>query len=99
MPLYQILFIFSLFLIVLLALEMEALLGPNVVFLALGAVSLIFGIVLFGSGNIRKGPVASPGEKKSKATSGCLAAVVGGMYALIGMGMLVLQFIGHLYSR
>ena len=104
---YQILFIVSLFITVFLALELEYFLAPNVVFLILGAASLIFGILLFGYGNIRKqaGLPGKPGEestplstdKKPKESSACLSAVVGGMYVLIGIGILILQIIGYHY--
>jgi hypothetical protein len=106
---YQILFIVSLFIIVFLALELEYFLSPNVVFLILGAASLIFGIILFGYGNIRKkaGPPGKSGEgsipgstdKKPKESSACLPVVVGGMYVLIGIGILILQTIGYHYLK
>jgi len=106
---YQILFIASLFIIVFLALELEYFLAPNVVFLILGAASLVLGILLFGYGNIRKqtGLPGKPGEgsipvstvKKQKKSSACLPAVVGGMYALIGIGILILQIIGNHYLK
>jgi hypothetical protein len=106
---YQILFIVSLFIIVFLALELEYFLAPNVVFLILGAAILIFGIILFGYGNIQKktGPPVNPGEgsipestdKKPKESSACLSAVVGGMYVLIGIGILILQIIGYHYLK
>jgi hypothetical protein len=106
---YQILFIVSLFIIVFLALELEYFIAPNLIFLILGAVGLIFGIILFGYGSIRKqaGLPGKPGEasipestdKKPKESSACLPAVVGGMYALIGIGILILQLIGYRYLR
>lgn len=106
---YQILFIVSLFIIVFLALGLEYFLSPNVAFLILGAASLILGIILFGYGNIRKkaGPPAKPGagsilestDKKPKESSACLPAVVGGMYVLIGIGILILQIVGHQYLK
>ncbi|HEY5117876.1 MAG TPA: hypothetical protein VII90_00310 [Anaerolineales bacterium] len=106
---YQILFIVSLFIIVFLALGLEYFLAPNVVFLILGAASLIFGIVLFGYGSIQKqaGPHGKPGEgsitvsmdKKPKESSACLPAVAGGMYVLIGIGILILQIVGYHYLK
>jgi hypothetical protein len=106
---YQILFIVSLFILVFLALGLEYFLAPNVVFLILGGASLIFGIILFGYGNFRKkaAPAGKPGvgsipvstDKTPKGSSACLPAVVGGMYVLIGAGMLILQIVGHQYLK
>jgi hypothetical protein len=106
---FQILFIISLFLIVLIALEMEAVLVPNIVFQVFGAASLVFGIVLFLSGYFRRQtaapdppgekPVSGSGGEKPAAPSSCLAAIVGSMYALVGIGVLGLQLIGYLYLR
>ncbi len=88
------LFILSLFLIVLIALEMEVLLAPSAIFLVLGAASLIFGLLVIGYGNLRKrtDKLGHPnedlnpdsGEKKPKGSPACLSTVVGGMYLLIG---------------
>jgi hypothetical protein len=105
----QILFIVSLFLVVLIALEMEVVLVPNIIFLVLGSASLIFGLFFIGFGNFRKrrdnsdhpsaGLAAPSGDKKSKGSSACLSTVVGSMYVFLGIGIITLQLIGHFYLR
>jgi hypothetical protein len=106
---YQILFIVSLFLIVLIALEMEVVLVPNIIFLVLGSASVIFGLCFIGFGNFRKrrensdlpsaGLVSHSGDKKSKGSSTCLSTVVGSMYVFLGIGIFTLQLIGYFYSK
>jgi hypothetical protein len=106
---FQFLFLLSLFILVFLAAEMEYFLAPSAIFLILGAVSLIFGIMIFIYGNFRKqaavagqpekGSVPPPDGKQLQRSSACLPAVVGGMYALIGIGIWALQLLGYLYSK
>ena len=105
---YAILFTLSLFLIVLIALEMEAFLAPSALVLLFAAVSLLFGVLIIAAGFFRKRPAVGgaipDGGTIRPAVAGrrpiaCLPVVVGGMYGFIGAGLWVLQSIGRHYWK
>jgi hypothetical protein len=99
---YQFLFIAALFLIVLLALNFEFLLFPNLGIVGLGASSLILGIGIAAYGTLhgkRNAPRGSdlPVAEKTPRPAGCLPVMIGSLYMLTGIGVFILQAIGFFH--
>ena len=95
------LFLSALFLIVLFALNFEFLLLPHPAVMGLGIAGLLLGagIILIGFLRRRKGP-PPPSETysdvdKKRRSAGCLLGIVGTLYALTGIGIIVLQAVGY----
>jgi hypothetical protein len=99
---YTYLFIAALFLIVLLALNFDFLLLPNLAVVGLGTATLIVGAGIFLIGYLRnrKGLPreleSDPAVGRLRRSAGCLSAIVGSLYALTGIGIIMLQVIGYL---
>jgi hypothetical protein len=97
---YQLLFIAALFLIVLLALNLEYLIFPSLLIIGLGIISVLLGLGIIVYGAVRKrraGPAKpeSSGTDKAHRSAGCAPLVAGGLYIVTGIGVLVLQAIGY----
>jgi hypothetical protein len=101
------LFIAALFLALLFVLNLEFLLLPDAAVALLGVALLILGAAIAVYGRRWKGPPPSrkkaapsgKGEgKKTRRPTARLIDVVGAMYAVTGLGILVLQAIGFFFG-
>jgi hypothetical protein len=102
-PMCQLLFIAALFLIVLLAVNIEYLIFPSLLASGAGIISVLLGLGIILYGGLRKRktesePSGSSGTDEAHRSAGCAPLVAGGLFFLTGIGVLVLQAIGYLHS-
>jgi hypothetical protein len=102
---YTYLFVAALIVIVLLALNFDFLLLPNLAAAGLAAVLITAGVVISMSGGVRRRPNV---DGKVDATSDAdktwvrtreRSRVAGSLYTMAGIGILILQTIGFLAAR
>ena len=106
---YQLLFMVAIVSVVLIALNLEALSVPGILYLCLGIGGIIAGILIYKSGEasrkldlsrrsyyLSSHPVD---EKLQRVSPACLSTSLGLLYVLLGLVVITLQAIGYLISR